>query len=77
MKIEYTEKTITIPKKLLQEIEAIISLTPGLDFNTFIIQAIQKTLRNSNTSDSLTWEKLKELKSRYIIDNKESFGPKV
>ena len=76
-KVEEVTKTLTIPKKLLEEIEAIISLTPGLDFNTYVMQAIHQNLRNSNTSQALTLDELKNLRSHFIVDDKEGHGPKA
>ncbi len=68
-------KTITISEELLKEVEAKLSLTPGLDFNTFIIQAVNDRLASKINSKPLSMSELKELTSRYVKDNSKGFGP--
>jgi len=73
MKNKLNKERVNIPAELALKIQAAIKITPGLDFNTLLIQALHHWF--SPKQDTQQNISLADLKERYIKDSSAGYGP--
>ena len=75
MKQELNEEIVKIPVELAKKIQVAIEMTPGLDFNSLLIQALNQWF--SGKYDSQQKLSLADLKERFIEDSSLGHGPRA
>ena len=69
------EETVKIPAELTKRIQVELKMTPGLDFNTLLVQALNQWFSKKHD----TQQKLSpaDLRERFIEDSSLGNGPRA
>jgi len=75
VKKNFNEEIVKIPVELAKRIQVELKMTPGLDFNTLLIQALDQWFyRKHDTQQKLS---LTDLNERFIEDSSLGHGPRA